>query len=196
MGIRSSLIIPLFTGKEVRHIVIQQTMEGGGILSKEYIPRLRLLGEILINALDRKEADDALRESEARLSLAAASAKAVLWTVEAEKGFVWLTGPDREMLGFTSKEEITLERSLDIVHAEDRSQLREILSRTHTAGQEANGEFRIVLPDGSVRWTAFRGRAQYSSSGGPLRLMGCSIDTSERKRADEQLRQALETSTE
>ena len=70
MDARSSLMIPLFTGEEVRHLVVLQTMAGGGTLAKEYIPRLRLLGEILVSALDRKKADDALRESEARLSLA------------------------------------------------------------------------------------------------------------------------------
>jgi len=192
MGARSSLMIPLFTGEEVRHLVVLQTMAGGGALAKEYIPRLQLLGEILVNALDRKKADDALRESEARLSLAAASAQAALWTVEPDNGHIWCTDQGRELLGFTSAEEITFDRFLQVVHPEDRSQLREIVAQAFATGQEANGQFRITLPDGTVRWIAFRGRAQYTSSGEPLQLMGCSIDISERKRAEERLGQALE----
>jgi formate hydrogenlyase transcriptional activator len=192
MGARSSLMIPLFTREEVRHIVVLQTMAGGATLEKEYIPRLQLLGEILVNALVRKDADDALRESEARLNLAAASAQAALWTVEAADGHIWCTDQGRELLGFTPTEEITFDRFLQTVHAEDRNQIKEIVAETYATGKEANGQFRIPLSDGRVRWIAFRGRAQYTSSGNPLRLMGCSIDISERKHSDEQLRHALE----
>ena len=63
MGARSSLMIPLFTGEEVRHLVVLQTMEGGGTLSKEYIPRLRVLAEILVNALERKYAEEQLHQA-------------------------------------------------------------------------------------------------------------------------------------
>jgi PAS domain-containing protein len=93
-------MIPLFAGEEVCHIVVLQTMTRGRILAKEYIPRLQLLGEILVNALGRKNADDSLRESEARLSLAAASARAALWTLEAQSGHTWITNTGRELLGF------------------------------------------------------------------------------------------------
>jgi formate hydrogenlyase transcriptional activator len=192
MGARSSLMIPLFTGEEVRHIVVLQTMAGGGALAKEYIPRLQLLGEILVNALARKDADDTLRESEARLNLAAASAQAALWTVEAADGQIWCTDLGRELLGFTLTEVITFDRFLQAVHADDRNQISEIVAQAYATGKEANGHFRIRLPDESVRWIAFRGRVQYTSSGNPLRLMGCSIDISERKHADEQLRNALD----
>jgi PAS domain S-box-containing protein len=192
MGASSSLMIPLFTGEEVRHIVVLQTMGGGGAFSKEYVPRLRLLGEILVNALGRKNADDALRDGEARLSLAAASAQAILWTVEAKNGHIWCTDQGRELLGFTPTEEITFDRFLEVVHPEDRSQIRESVAQAYATGREADGQFRISLPDGNVRWIAFRGRAQTTPSGEPIRLMGCSIDITERKQADEQLRHALE----
>lgn len=191
-GVCSSLMIPLFTGEAVRHIVVLQTMAGGGALAKEYIPRLQLLAEILVNAVGRKNADDALRESEARLSLAAASAQAALWTVEAETGHVWCTDQGRELLGFTPSDEITFDRILQVVHPDDRSRIREIVAQAYATRNEASGEFQIVLPGGNVRWIAFRGRAQYTSAGAPLRLMGCSIDISKRKHADEELRNALD----
>jgi formate hydrogenlyase transcriptional activator len=191
-GARSSLMIPLFTGEEVRHIVVLQTMAGGGTFEKEYIPRLQLLGEILVNALARKNADDALRESEARLNLAAASAQAAFWTLEAVDGQIWCTELGHELLGFRPTEEITFDRFLEVVHPDDRIQIRESVAQAYGTGREAEGQFRIPLPDGSVRWIAFRGRAQTTPSGEPIRLMGCSIDISERKHADEQLRHALD----
>ena len=192
MGASASLMIPLFTGEKVRHIVVLQTMGGPGALKNEYVSRLQLLGEILINALGRKNADDALRESEARLSLAAASAKAVLWTLEAERGRMWMTDTGRECLGFTPSEEVTFDRFLEVINPEERGQVREIVTQACATQEEVSGQFRIVPRSGNTRWIAFRGRAQYTSTGEPLRVMGCSIDITERKQADEKLRQALE----
>ena len=63
MGARSTLMIPLITGEEVRHLVVLQTMEGGRSLSKEYIPRLRVLAEILVNALERKNVEEQLHHA-------------------------------------------------------------------------------------------------------------------------------------
>jgi transcriptional regulator with GAF, ATPase, and Fis domain len=54
-------MIPLFTREEVRYIVVLQTMEGGRALSPEYAPRLRLLAEILVNAMERNNAEEQLR---------------------------------------------------------------------------------------------------------------------------------------
>jgi formate hydrogenlyase transcriptional activator len=59
-GVCSTLMIPLFLGEDVRHIVALQTMEGGGTLSPEYIPRLRLLAEIMVHAIERKDAEEQL----------------------------------------------------------------------------------------------------------------------------------------
>ncbi len=61
MGVRSSFVIPVITGEEVRHVVVLQTMEGGATLSPEYIPRLRLLAEILVQAKERKNSEEKLR---------------------------------------------------------------------------------------------------------------------------------------
>jgi len=60
MGVHSSFIIPIMTGEEVRHIVILQTMEGGATLLPQYIPRLRLLAEILVQAMERRNAEEKL----------------------------------------------------------------------------------------------------------------------------------------
>ena len=54
-------------------------MKNERVWPEEFIPRLRLLGEIFVNALERRKAEQALRESEERLSLAVSSAEAGLW---------------------------------------------------------------------------------------------------------------------
>jgi len=67
MGIRSLLSIPVFAGEQVQYILTFQTMRVERIWPTEYVQRLQLLAEILVNALTRKEADQALRKSEKEL---------------------------------------------------------------------------------------------------------------------------------
>ena len=57
-----------------------------------------MVAEVMANALARRRADQALRESQARLTLAAASADARLWEVEADTGRMWMTEEGRALL--------------------------------------------------------------------------------------------------
>jgi transcriptional regulator with GAF, ATPase, and Fis domain len=63
MGVRSSLSIPLSIRGNIRHVLAFNSMAAERSWSEEYIPRLRLFGEVLINALTRKQADEELRRS-------------------------------------------------------------------------------------------------------------------------------------
>ena len=49
-------------------------------------------------------------------------------------------------------------------------------------------EYRIVRPDGSVRWIAGKGRCEYDAAGVPVRMMGVALDITDRKRAEEEVR--------
>jgi formate hydrogenlyase transcriptional activator len=67
MGILSFLNIPLFYGGRLDSIISLNSVRRKRSWPDEYIPRLRLLGEIFVNALVRKRKDQALRESEEQL---------------------------------------------------------------------------------------------------------------------------------
>ena len=62
MGIKSTLTIPLSSGGRVSRVILIQTLRRNQIWPEEYIPRLRLLGEIFVNALERKEDRSRLEE--------------------------------------------------------------------------------------------------------------------------------------
>jgi PAS domain S-box-containing protein len=74
------------------------------------------------------------------------------------------------------------------VHPEDRG----LVWKAVTEAMESQGpyvaEFRIVRPDGTVRWVAARGRFYYSSDGEPVRMLGIAVDATERKTSEEALR--------
>ena len=67
MGIRSALSLPLFLAGQVSFIIVLNTLHEERIWPEKYVPRLRLLGEIIINALERRNNDTALRQNEIEL---------------------------------------------------------------------------------------------------------------------------------
>ncbi len=67
------------------------------------------------------------------------------------------------------------------VHPEDRAELSRILFdsvKNHTSFEH---QYRIVWPDGAVRWLEGRGKTQYSSKGNPTILIGIVADITEQK---------------
>ena len=51
-------------------------------------------------------------------------------------------------------------------------------------GAEYQSEYRVVLPDGQVRWIAGRGHVEFDGDGQPVRMRGASVDITERKLAE------------
>ncbi len=136
---------------------------------------------------ERKRADDALRESEARLTLATESAGAGLWSVATETGYVWFSPRMREMFQFTPQQELKFETLLQAIPAEDHEQFLRVINEALAQGKDLALEHRIRLPDGSIRWISARGRSHAGGPGRPARLMGVSIDITEHKLAEQQL---------
>ena len=64
------------------------------------------------------------------------------------------------------------------------------MERTLETGEPVEGEWRVVWPDGSVHWLAGRWQAFKDEFGKPQRMIGVNIDITERKRAEEALRQS------
>ncbi len=161
--------------------------------------RLRLIAQVFANALERKNAEQRLRASEARLSLAAASANAGLWTLDPATGEIWATEELYELLGLSSVDIFDLEKFLTVVHPEDREPVRKVIRDATQSGNESSTEYRVVLADGSVRWIASRGRRQGGDHGEPIRLMGVSIDITKFKLLEGELkalRDRLQAETE
>ena len=150
--------------------------------------RLRLIAQVFANALERKNAEQKLRASEARLSLAAASANAGLWTLDDETGQIWATDKLYELLGLPPVDTFDLEKLLAVVHPDDRAQVRQVIRDAMQSVTESSTEYRVVLGDGSVRWIAARGRPQGGDHGEPIRLMGVSIDITKSKLLEKELK--------
>jgi PAS domain S-box-containing protein len=146
---------------------------------------------LLINFMRRRKAERSLVESEARLSLAADSAGAGLWSLNLEDKTYWVTGKTRELYGLPPDEVVTFNRLLQIVHPDDREPVRRKVEAMAQSKEEGGTEYRIIRGDGNIRWIVSQGHIHLTESGTPDRLMGVSIDITHRKLMEEELQNKL-----
>jgi formate hydrogenlyase transcriptional activator len=179
-GTRSTLLIPIHTAELDDYVISINSVRNERGWPEEFIPRVRLLGEIFVNAMERRNAEQALRESEARLDLAAASAEARIWELDLDNEVIWTTDKGREFYGLAPGEELTVTGFRSRVHPDDRERLRESVEKARS-GEDFNIEYRIEDAPGNFRWIASRGRLSVDGSGKKHRIMGVSIDITERK---------------
>ncbi len=76
------------------------------------------------------------------------------------------------------------------VHPDDRTGLRATMSGGLVVSGDIELEYRIVHPDGSVRWVLSRGNTYFNDQGQPVRRTGVGIDVTDKRRLEEQLRQS------
>ena len=187
-GVKSHLSLPLSVGGEPPVGLIGfNTLGAERDWPDAVVKRLQLVAQVFTNALARKRTDEALRDSEERLSLAADSADAGLWVLDYATRVFWVTARTRSIFGFSPDETITMERFEAAVHPDDLGLVRETIQRSaRTAGDPVAVDYRIVLPgESGERWVSSRGRPHLTSTGEPDRLTGVTIDISERKHAEE-----------
>ena len=106
-------------------------------------------------------------------------------------GHVWVTPKTRELFHFAPNAGLNLESFYDVIHPEDRNQVKQAVQQAIQSGEYLRSEYRIVLPDGSARWIVSLGRCFSKKPGLPERLMGVSIDLTARKEMEDRLREQL-----
>ncbi len=143
-----------------------------------------LITALLIHRARRRSAEEGLRDSEHRMSLAVSATGIGVWNWDVLGDEIWMTEEGRALFGFGKSERIDLERFLQAVHPDDRERVRQRTAQLLVAGGEYEREYRVVCPDGQMRWIAGRGRVE-AKDGRPVRVRGVSLDITRRKLAEE-----------
>lgn len=144
----------------------------------------------------RKAMEEALRESERTLSAALASARAGTWSWDIQSGKINWSPGNYLIHGMDSRDGyVRFSEWLAAVHPMHRSEAISVVRKTLASRQtEYNVEYRVVLPDGSIRWVAGIGKADYDEAGQPIRMSGLTVDITDRKALEAALRAAKEDS--
>jgi PAS domain S-box-containing protein len=136
----------------------------------------------LARRLQASEAD--VRESEQRMGLAVKAAELGMWVRDIPRDDVWMTEETRALWGFGAAEPITFDRFLGSLHPDDREAIRESVAKSVREDDEFEREYRILRPDGEVRWVTARGTVERDAAGAPVRMRGVSLDITRRKSAE------------
>jgi diguanylate cyclase (GGDEF)-like protein/PAS domain S-box-containing protein len=146
-------------------------------------------GELLREIAERRQTEEALRESEERYALAAAGANDGLWDWNIRNNTVHYSFRWKSMLGFDDAEiGDTLDEWLSRVHPDDREQVEAKLSaHINSQSPQFECEHRVRHQDGAYRWMLNRGLAVRDEHKKAYRMAGSQTDITARKSAEAQL---------
>jgi PAS domain S-box-containing protein len=133
-----------------------------------------------------------LAASEERLRLAMDGAGMGAWHIELRTGEVRWDAKHGALFGVPDHGlPATVEQFYALIHASDVERIKDAVAAAPTTGifQE---EFRIVRPDGAIRWIAGKGTLLRDGQGNPLRMVGVNYDITERKEAQERTKHFAE----
>jgi PAS domain S-box-containing protein len=125
-----------------------------------------------------------LRESEARMTLAAEAAGFGIWMWTLATNRVWGSERWLRLFGFASDEAVGFEKVIQRVHPDDREMVEREMRRALADQSNYAGEYRVVLPDSTRRWIVARGRVYPGASTRPARMMGTAVDITARKQSE------------
>ncbi len=131
-----------------------------------------------------RESQDALRESDRQLAVAADAAKLGFWAWDPGTDEVWMSATGRVLRGYSPEERLDLSRFLSSVHPEDREDVRRLIETAIGRPGSFERDYRIVRPDGEICWVAFRGAGERDPGDGRARVRGVSIDVTWQKMAE------------
>ena len=147
-----------------------------------------------VDVTDLITKDEALREFEERVVLAAEATHDGVWELDTVTDELWMSDKARALFQFDPEACLDMAIVQRRVHPDDRA-LREsaIKQAIETEGDYAL-EYRVVLSDGNLRWISGRGRCVTGKHGKGKRLIGVSVDITRQKEAQDLFRLAAEGS--
>lgn len=160
---------------------------------------VRMIGA-MTDTTERRKAEEALGQSEERMRQMAEAIQDVFYLSDAVTNEIIYINPAFDRIWGISRHLIQNQPRawLDAVHPDDRERVVQALTLWKPEGErpEWNEEFRIVRPDGSVRWVWVRSYPIRDESGAIVRFAGVERDITERKRAEETVQSLLSITRE
>lgn len=192
-GLRSAFAVALCLGSDILGVMEFFNRERRPP-DDELLQMVATLGSQLGQFLERKHAEEALREGEERLRIALQAGQMGTWEWDITTGQVTWSETLEAIHGIAPGTfPGTYEAYCSDIHPEDRDRVTDTIAKTLAEGSDHWITYRIVLPDDRVRWVEGRGRlfVDDDEMGRPVRMSGVCMDITDRKHAEDQLKASL-----
>lgn len=139
---------------------------------------------MVVDISEHKEAQAALRESEEKYRQIAENIREVFWMADADLSRMFYVSQGYERIWGRTCESLYADPGswAESIHPEDRQRVKDAILPRNAAGHTL--EYRIIRPDGTLRWVLDRGFPVRNASGEVYRVAGIAEDITERKRAE------------
>ncbi|MCT7986614.1 PAS domain S-box protein [Laspinema sp. A4] len=153
----------------------------------------RFLAGVALDISDRIRAEAALQENERRLSLALSAANAGIWEWDLMNAHCFWSDENYRLLGYEPGDcESTYQNWLAAIHPDDRPTVEALVQTTLNSPSNFNLEYRVLLPNGSLRWLSNIGETLLDENGQIKGMSGIQIDITDRKQTEEALRTSVQ----
>ncbi|MEA2527544.1 MAG: hypothetical protein QOF73_4771 [Thermomicrobiales bacterium] len=163
-----------------------RTIQAGAV---DYLLKDRLgrLGAAVRHAIEQRQLRRENRQSEERLRLALEAANIGAWNLHIPSDTVIWSATHSALVGLPAKARTTTSTAYRdaCVHPDDRARTEKATALVHRGNEFDQLEYRVVRPDGEVRWLVDVGRmVERGPEGAPIRSAGVTIDVTARKQAE------------
>ncbi|MCE3225275.1 MAG: putative Histidine kinase, partial [Nitrospira sp.] len=189
-GIGSLAFIPLtYGGRVLGKFMVY--FDRPHAMEMEEVELAQALAQTLALGIERKAAEDCLRESESQLRLALEAGRMGSWEWNILTNHVgWSTGLEAIHGLAPGTFDGTFEGYQQDIHPEDRERVLRAISQTLEGDEPYQIEYRIIRPDGAIQWVEGKGKLYRAPAGSPTRMIGVCTDITERKQAEQALRES------
>ena len=145
----------------------------------------------------RKQAEEGLRRSDARLQEAVRVSNIGIFEHDHETGAIFWSPEMRKSHGWGPDEPVTVAGFVRCVHPEDRDGIAQAVRRAHDPAGDGryDVEYRVIRADGAIRWLVTRSQTVFEGEGAarhPVRTSGVALDFTQRQEASEALKESEE----